>query len=111
MNEPLQQPIYINPVYNPPSGTIGQPNIVYQQQQPQVIVVQQPKPVVDNNVIWIILAIFLSGIATMIAASSLPPEKSCSYMCIGIVQLLLSPFVIGWIWAIISAVQGYPWFK
>ena len=50
MNEPLQQPIYINPVYNPPSGTIGQPNIVYQQQQPQVIVVQQPKPVVDNNV-------------------------------------------------------------
>ena len=108
MNEPLQQPIYINPVYNPPSGTIGQPNIVYQQQQPQVIVVQQPKPVVDNNVIWIILAIFLSGIATMIAASSLPPEKSCSYMCIGIVQLLLSPFVIGWIWAIISAVQGYP---
>ena len=109
MNEPLQQPIYINPVYNPPSGTIGQPNIVYQQQQPQVIVVQQPKPVVDNNVIWIILAIFLSGIATMIAASSLPPEKSCAYMCIGIVQLILTPVcLIGWIWAIISAVQGYP---
>ena len=109
MNEPLQQPIYINPVYNPPSGTIGQPNIVYQQQQPQVIVVQQPKPVVDNNVIWIILAIFLSGIATMIAASSLPPEKSSTYMCYGVVQIILTPVcLIGWIWAIISAVQGYP---
>ena len=110
MNEPLQQPIYINPTYNPQLGTIGQPNIVYQQQapQPQIIVVQQ-KPAVENNAIWIILAIFLSGIATMIAASSLPSEKSCAYMCIGIVQLILTPVcLIGWIWAIISAVQGYP---
>ena len=111
MNEPLTQPIYIAPIYNPQSGTIGQPNIYYQQQQlqPQVIVVQQPAPLVDNKVLWIILAIFLGGIGTMIAASSLPPEKSGSYMCIGIIQVILFPlFCIGWIWAIVSAVQGYP---
>ena len=105
MEQPLQQPIYVAPNYNPQTGATGQP---FQNQDPKVIVVQQSGPAVDNRTLWIVLAILLGGIGTMIAASSLPPEKSSTYMCYGVLQIILSWIFVGWIWAIINAVQGYP---
>lgn len=110
MDQPLQQPIYVAPNYNPSSGNTGQPNnIYYQQPDTKIVVVQQPVQTVDQNyVIWIILAVFFGGFATLCASCTLPPEKSGTYCCYSIIQILTMGIVIGYVWAIINAVQGYP---
>ena len=47
-----------------------------------------------------ILNVFFPGVGTLVLAC-LGPSISCgSQFCVGMLQILLFPFLIGWIWAI-----------
>ena len=65
---------------------------------------------IEYNANYILIAILLGGFGTILISNYyLPPEKKQKYFWIGIWQILLFPFLyIGYIWAIISACNGYP---
>ena len=48
----------------------------------------------------LILNVFFPGVGTLLLAC-LGPSISCgSQTCVGMLQIILSPFLIGWIWAV-----------
>jgi hypothetical protein len=97
------------PVYNPP--------VVQHTNTNNVIVVQQPSvtpilitrndsgyPRLDSSlaVLILILNILFPGIGTIVMGCN--STNSGSWICIGILQIFLSMFLIGWIWAIITGI-------
>ena len=53
----------------------------------------------------LIINVLVPGVGTM--AAGCVGENDCGVVCTGMVQLLLSPFFVGWIWAIIWSVKLY----
>lgn len=81
-----------------------QPVVIMQQQQPA------PKPkkkaAIDSDMAMIILIvnIITPGLGTMVAGCA-DSENCCKWTCLGFLQMLLAPLIIGWVWAICTGVE------
>ena len=103
---PQQQPTYPQQNFMPPN------NIVVMTQQPtspQFVLIQDQSdgyPRLDKTtaLVVLILNIFFPGIGTMIMGCI--GNNAGGFICIGICQLLLTVFLIGWIWAIITGINA-----
>ncbi|CDF32743.1 unnamed protein product [Chondrus crispus] len=60
----------------------------------------------EMSMIILAINVFFPGVGTMIAGC-MGTKNNCSTITVGILQLLLSVFLIGWIWAIIWSVMLY----
>ena len=123
-------PTYNNPNYNPtynPTYNPNQPNYNQGYMPPannnNVIVVNNTTPaqttpaviVVNNDdsgyprldkvmaLIILIVNVFAPGIGTIIMGCV--GNKAEGFICIGVCQLLLAIFIIGWIWSIITGLM------
>lgn len=112
--------------YQPPQQNFNQPYPPYQPPQNNVVVVQQqqtqqaqtPIIVINNQqsndgypklssgcaIVILILNIFFPGIGTIIMGCA-GNTNTGSWICIGICQILLAVFLVGWIWAIVVGVN------
>ena len=80
--------------------------IIVQQQQPNVIIIERsPFPSVNKclAIIILILNIIFPGVGTIVMGCS---SQNCSeWLCTGILQIILFPLLIGWIWAICTGIK------
>ena len=109
---------YPNNTYNSPLYNNGNPNfpavvqhhttntVVLQPAQQTIIIIEKSSyPSVNKclALIILILNIFCPGIGTIIMGCS---SQNCGeWVCTGLLQILLFPLLIGWIWAICTGVK------
>ncbi len=113
-----QQPVNPNVYYRNPQ----QPMMVQQQPIIQPLYVQQPLqdpvqeglicgmtiPILDTTtavVLLIINVIFLPGLGTMLVSCLSPNNPKCSWISLGLGQLITTFCCVGWIWSIVTSVQ------
>lgn len=101
-NYPPQQQGGYPPQQAPQQG-YGQPQM--QGNTNTVVVVQQgrvyPTLTPCAATIVLIINIFFPGVGTMIMGC-MSGDAACNWICLGFAQLVLAPFIIGWIWAIVT---------
>ena len=99
----------------------GGPIIVNVQQQQQTTTATETKVVIVNTrlkyssgyfCLFLCLNIFFPGVGTMVAAclfgnTSDIGDRTGEIICHGVVQLLCTFFIFGWIWAILDAVRYF----
>lgn len=90
------------------------PNVIYvvQPNNPEIIYVQSQKVVneyptlsVGLALMILIVNIFLPGIGTIVVGCLNGVPNRCYFIGLGILQLFLAYFIIGYVWAIITSVM------
>jgi hypothetical protein len=101
---PTNQPQYVP--LPPNSGN----NIIFVQQplSPQYILISNethgyPRVSKANAIVILLLNIFFCGLGSIVMGCISPGAEG--FICIGILQILLGPCIIGWIWAIITGLN------
>ena len=118
-NQPMQTP-YPSPyaphahapIYSPAMQHTSTNNVIVVQQNATPIVIERNAnsnnadyPVLQTGMALavLILNIFLPGIGTIVMGCV--GNNSGSWVCIGLCQMFLAFFIIGWIWAIITGIM------
>ena len=96
-----------NNPYNPPMERHHVQNTVVVQQAPQVIILEKQTayPALGKclALIILILNILMPGVGTIIMGCC---STNCTeWLCTGILQMLLTVLLIGWIWSICTGIN------
>ena len=60
-----------------------------------------------RGLVSMLLCIFLGGLGTCISGCLDDSGCNCGIVCLGILQIILLPFVVGYIWSIITGVMTF----
>ena len=96
-----------NPQYNQMGQPSYNPQVVHNFNQigGNVIVQSEnlyPKISIGAAITILVINIFFPGVGTVIMGCM--SNNSCTWICIGLCQLLLAFIIVGWVWAIITGV-------